>query len=210
MNTGKFPALARTVSVSAMRLVAADVTGLFRRRLCPAHDGERLASCVDVLHRDTNSSWFFDTPGRLVGCTGGRNMSSHLSSSLITIAVLTLASCAPARSLQPRDVVQSQFSHSHYCPLERVQARLIENVPPAPPPIANDPARQAMWTYEHRGAEAQSVGGDGATPMIVQASGCDENAVFLCRAEGGYVSSRRRVRYELLFTVCTETNPPPI
>jgi len=137
-------------------------------------------------------------------------MPKRLSSAALAAAMFELASCAPSRSLRPNDVVQSQFSHAHYCPLERVQTKLIENVPPAPPPIANDPARQAMWTYAHRGAEAQSVGGNGATPMIVQASGCSENAVYLCRAEGGYVPGRRRYRYELLFTVCTETNPPPL
>lgn len=61
-----------------------------------------------------------------------------------------------------------------------------------------------MWTQAHRGAPTQSVGGDGATPFIVRASGCDEAALYVCRVEGGRVQARRGTRYVPILTVCTE------
>lgn len=131
-------------------------------------------------------------------------MHTRLSPALASLAIFLLVSCAPRASLQPGDVAQASFSHSHDCPLERVRTELLENVPPAPAVVARDPARQAMWTYAHRGAPSQVVGGDGATPVLVRASGCEAASLYLCRAEGGLVSSRRRSRYELFFTVCTE------
>ncbi len=129
---------------------------------------------------------------------------SWASPALVVVCCLLTVSCTTRGSLHPADVAQTSFSRDHYCPLERVRTAMIENVPPAPSAIAQDPARQAMWSEAHRGTPSQSVGGEGATPFIVRATGCEEASLYVCRVEGGRVPARRGTRYEQMFTICTE------
>jgi hypothetical protein len=122
----------------------------------------------------------------------------------LVVVCLVLTSCAKGPSLHPADVARASFSREHYCPLDRVHTEAFLDLPPAPPAIAADPERRAMWNDAHRGRVAAVVGGDGATPVMVRASGCNEASLYECHLEGGMVPARRRSRYEHILTTCTE------
>jgi hypothetical protein len=90
-------------------------------------------------------------------------------------ASLALVGChgAPLRSARLAvDDARWTFSTEHYCPVHRVAEQYIDSTPLAPPPIANDPERYALWH-----AAAQKRAG-GQHYILVQ--GCEEQVMYKC------------------------------
>jgi hypothetical protein len=103
-------------------------------------------------------------------------------------------------------VARSEFSREHYCPIARVSAATTASSVVAPPAIARDPERLAIWTQRKRQTAREPIGQDGASPRMVLASGCGENVEYACYIEGGWETHRASPvsRYVDATTVCVE------
>lgn len=122
-------------------------------------------------------------------------------------SVLAFASaCGGGALREPPDVARAAFSRDHYCPLGRVETRALISMAQPPHAIAHDPERLAMWSraaLANTGAR-EPLGEDGATPRVVMAKGCGEDAKYDCFVEGGLTPVRRGRKYVQYTTVCVE------
>jgi len=98
------------------------------------------------------------------------------------------------------EAARTAFSREHYCPVTRVKMATAAASVIAPPAIARDAERLAIWTERKRQSARESVGQDGASPRMVLASGCGEDAEYACFVEGGWVG--KHAAYVDATTVC--------
>jgi hypothetical protein len=86
-------------------------------------------------------------------------------------AVVATPACTNA-SRPPPDDARTTFATEHYCPAYRVGVQVVDTTPPAPPAIAADRERWAMWR------DAALV--RAREQHYLLARGCEEYAVYKC------------------------------
>ena len=124
----------------------------------------------------------------------------HSRLTVLAFCGIGLFSCVERAPLAPDTVAANDFSHDHYCPIERVHATPIVTVPAPPHAIARDPERLALWTHAKQGAQKDDD---------VAVTGCGEIARYKCWVEGGYVPVRRGRRYVNVLTACVADSAHP-
>jgi hypothetical protein len=98
---------------------------------------------------------------------------------------LALGACHPAESglapgaSDPRNDVVSQaaaaqFERDDHCPVDNLEARRVVYVPPAPPEVASDPDRLALW--ENRWGQRAKTD----PRLLVEVTGCGIHALYSC------------------------------
>ena len=90
------------------------------------------------------------------------------------------------------------FSQEHYCPLDRVAVVEVDTMPPAPPRIARDPERFAIW-------RRRFTPGNWARHRVL-VRGCEEGQLYSCWRFGAEVPASRqgRAHFETIGASCTE------
>ena len=107
-----------------------------------------------------------------------RRLARRPFAALSRFAVLPfLAGCTTVPG--PLHEARRAFSREHFCPLDRVAAVEMDTTPPAPPPIADDPERLALW---HR----HFAPGPRARHRVLL-RGCDEGQRYSCWSFGTHV-----------------------
>ncbi len=87
-------------------------------------------------------------------------------------ALLSLAACSSAPATSVR-TARAQFSEENYCPLQRVEARMVETAKPSPE-VAADPERLALWNQESARRAGRQL------EWRVRVEGCGHESDFVC------------------------------
>jgi hypothetical protein len=115
------------------------------------------------------------------------------------LTLLALAGCAGRHGPPPVDQARLEFSREAYCPLRRVVAERVIAMPEAPPRIAADAERLAMWRAAH-----ERAGLDDPRQTIAVA-GCGERATYACWAMTAREPAGRGMRTVYVGASCSET-----
>ena len=121
-----------------------------------------------------------------------------LPAATVTLTLLLLVGCAGRSSPPPLDQARLQFSREAYCPLRRVDARRLIDMPEAPARIASDAERLSMWRAAHERESLQDP------RQTVAVTGCGEQATYACWALTGRVPAGRGMRTVYIGASCTE------
>jgi hypothetical protein len=117
-------------------------------------------------------------------------------------AALVLMGCEVApHGAASADQARRDFSSAEFCPMDRVGAARLSPMPQAPPPIARDPERMAMWREKFEGHI------DPKARQTIAVEGCGERATFACWDWVGDEPGRRgRKRRVYIGTSCLEAD----
>jgi hypothetical protein len=117
-------------------------------------------------------------------------------------AALALAGCEVApHGAATEDEARRQFAEAAYCPLDRVEAERVDGMAPAPPGIAKDPERMAMWRRSFQ------VRTDPRARQTIAVSGCGEHDTYACWDWVGDVPGRHGKRRRVYIgTSCNEAS----
>jgi hypothetical protein len=118
---------------------------------------------------------------------------------MVTLALLVLAGCAGRPGPPPVDQARLQFSREAYCPLRRVEAGRLIDIPEAPVRIARDAERLAMWRAAHEREILQDP------RQTIAVTGCGEQATYACWALTGRVPAGRGTRTVYVGASCSQS-----
>jgi hypothetical protein len=116
--------------------------------------------------------------------------------------MVPLASLAACTAVPPPRLIAARrdFSHDHYCPLRRTSAVEVDVTPRAPPAIAADPERLALWRVVARDRMGEA--------RWLAVTGCDERAIYACYDVSLGPEPRRRGQRAVTGAACLEERPP--
>jgi hypothetical protein len=120
----------------------------------------------------------------------------------LVVGLLGCGACAEMSQGQgPREQARGMFSRDAFCPEPRVSAERVIPMPVAPPAIANDPERFAMWERTHEKLADQDP------RQTIAVSGCGEQTTYACWPVGGWVEGRRHRQRVTIGYACIGTGP---